>query len=256
MTLQVDEAEVRRALAPLLEDPRFRRGIENMTNDPFFLAFFLTSVSQGEGLGEHAVKLIGQDELASRIEDLKRQELEERGHKQQTIDAARELFPGYFEGGRYRYEGALEGAAYYGEVLERNRQRLKDVGRYSRLNLYMTTTFAYEVMVMLLYRAAADAVARSSLPAPVRDRVAVVLERILSEEETHLGVLEQHDALLETPREELSEEATSMLDALAALRAEDYIHPAELAVRQIVASTGRYADAAGYRSEIESAAAG
>lgn len=46
-------------------------------------------------------------------------------------------------------------------MLEKNRARLKELGHYYRLNLYMTTTFAYEVMVMLLYRAVADAVVTS-----------------------------------------------------------------------------------------------
>jgi hypothetical protein len=255
MTLSLDESGLCKGLEPLLEDPLFRRGVDNLAGDPFFVAFFLASVSQGEGLGASAVALIGQEELAQRFQDLKKQELEERGHEEQTIDAARELFPEYFEGGRYRFEKALQGATYYVKVLEENRQRLKDIGRYSRLNLYMTTTFAYEVMVLLLYRAVADAIRRSALPAGVRERVAGVIERILAEEETHLGVLDQHGALLDLPRGDLSEDATSMLGALRSLEDEDYRFPSELAVRQVVQMTSRYADAERYRAEIESAAA-
>lgn len=254
MTLALDESALCRDLAVLLEEPDFRRGVENLAGDPFFVAFFLASVSQGEGLGEHAVALIGQEELARRIEDLKKQELEERGHKELTIDAAAELFPEYFENGVYRYEKSLTGATYYVEVLEENRQRLKTLGRYSRLNLYMTTTFAYEVMVLLLYSAVARAIRNSPLPAPVRERVAGVIDRILSEEETHLGVVEQHNALLAAPRSDLSEEAVTMLDALRALDAEDYRFPAERAVRQVVRMTERYADAERYRAEIQSGA--
>jgi hypothetical protein len=256
MTLSLDEAALCRELAPLLDDPEFRRGVTNLAADPFFVAFFLASVSQGEGLGEHAVALIGQEELARRIQDLKRQELEERGHKEQTLAAAVELFPEHFENGVYRHAAALQGATYYVAVLEENRQRLKRLGRYSRLNLYMTTTFAYEVMVMLLYRAVADAIARSDLAPAVRTRVVSVIERILGEEETHLGVVDQHNALLDAARGSLSGEAAAMLDALAELEVEDYRFPAERAVRQVVATTRRYADAAGYRAEIEAAGTG
>jgi hypothetical protein len=253
VTLSLDESALCEELAPLLDDAVFRRGIANLAGDPFFVAFFLASVSQGEGLGEAAVALIGQEELARRIWDLKRQELEERGHKEQTLEVARALFPEYFDGDRYRHEKALQGTPYYVEVLEENRRRLKDIGRYSRLNLYMTTTFAYEVMVMLLYRAVADAIARSDLPEAVRTRVGDVIEHILGEEETHLGVVDQHNALLAAPRPGLSDAAASMLDALGELEEEDYRFPAERAVRQVVAMMSRYADAAAYRAEIESA---
>lgn len=254
MSLTLDESALCRELAPLLDDPEFQQGVANMAGDPFFVAFFLASVSQGEGLGESAVALIGQEELAQRIRELKQQEREERGHKEQTIEAARKLFPEYFADGRYRYEKGLQGAAYYVEVLEENRRRLKQIGRYSRLNLYMTTTFAYEVMVMLMYRAMADAIGRSALPADVREHVVGVIDRILSEEETHLGVVDQHNALLETPRGDLSHDAVSMLEALRQLEAEDYRFPAERAVRQVRKMTLRYLDAARYRAEIESAA--
>lgn len=252
MNLALDESALCGELEPLLDDDRCRQGIANLAGDPFFVAFFLASVSQGEGLGESAVALIGQEELARRIRDLKKQELEERGHKEQTIEVAVALFPEYFEDGRYLYEKALQGTPYYVEVLEENRRRLKEIGRYSRLNLYMTTTFAYEVMVMLLYRAVADAIERSALPEGPRARVVDVIERILGEEETHLSVVDQHNALLAVTRSELSEAAASMLDVLGELEAEDYRFPAERAVRQVVAMMRRYADAAAYRTEIES----
>jgi hypothetical protein len=255
MAIELDEHALRNALEPLLDEPRFRRGLENLVNDPFFVAYFLASVSQGEALGEKAVGLIGQEELARRIHDLERQEREERGHKERTIETAQALFPEYFPGGRYRYQGALDGAPYYVTVLEENRKRLKQAGRYSRLTLYLTTTFAYEVMVMLLYAAVAEAMAGSRLPAPVRDRVAAVLKSILDEEETHLGVIEQHNALLTTAREGLSERARELLDSLAPLEAEDFRAPAELAVREVVATTSRYAEPERYRAEIEAAGA-
>ena len=110
-------------------------------------------------------------------------------------------------------------------------------------------------MVLLLYRAVADAMLRSALPAGVRECVAGVIERILSEEETHLGGLDQHSALLDLPRGDLSEEAASMLHALRDLEDEDYRFPSERTVRQVVQMTSRYADAERYRAVIESAAA-
>jgi hypothetical protein len=62
--IRLDENQVARDLEPLLEVPCFRVGATNLADDPFFVAFFLVSVSQGEGLGEAAVAMIGQDELA------------------------------------------------------------------------------------------------------------------------------------------------------------------------------------------------
>ena len=47
---------------------------------------------------------------------------------------------------------------HYLDVLQQNRERLKDRGVYSRLNLYLTTTFGYEIMVGLYYGAVIDAV--------------------------------------------------------------------------------------------------
>lgn len=254
MGIVLDEASLARELSVLLTDPGFERGVAQLTCDPFFLAFFLVSVSQGEGLGEAAVAMIGQEEIAGRIRDLRRQEEEERGHKERTIDTARELFPHYFDGERYRYAAALEGRAYYVAVLEANRDRLKRRSRYSRLNLYFTTTFAYEVMVMLLYGAVAAAVAGSWLPGRVRRRVGAVLDGILAEEATHLDVIDQHNALLEGPRESLSDNARRMLEELALLEAEDYRAPAELAVCEIVAKTRLYADGERYRAVIEASA--
>lgn len=251
--IDLDEARLIEELAPLLAAPRCVRGIENLANDPFFVAFFLTSVSQGEGLGEAAVGMIGQEELADQIRDLHRQEREECQHKERTIDAARALFPEYFRDGRYAFADRLEGMAYYVAVLEAVRERLKEQGRYSRLNLYLTTTFGYEAMVLLLYGAVADALRRSRLPEAIRTRVADVIDGILAEEETHLGVVDQHNTLLALDdgiRARLSQDAREMLDALAVLSAEDYRFAADLAVRQVVRMMDRYADPARCRAEI------
>lgn len=252
MTIKLEEGEVAAKLAPLLNDPSFRTGIDNLTGDDFFIVFFLASVSQGEGLGEAAVGMIGQEELAQRIRELKRHELEERGHKERTIEVALELFPEYFDDGAYRYPDSLQGREYYIEVLNQNRARLKQCGHYSRLNQYLTTTFGYEIMVVLLYRAVADALRDSELPQATRDRVVGVLDGILAEEETHVNIIQQHNALLATPREDLSQDARDMLDALSKLDAEDYLYPAELSVRQIVTMMSRYADPETYRAAIES----
>ena len=88
-----------------------------------------------------------------------------------------------------------------------------------------------------------------------RERVEAVLRGILAEEETHLGVIDQHNALLAADRESLSEEAGGLLDALATLQADDYRHPAAHAVEQVVAMMRRYADPERQRAEIEASAA-
>jgi hypothetical protein len=255
MSVDIDQDHVCRSLAPLLDDAGFRKGVAHLADDPFMVAHFLVSVSQGEGLGEAAVGMIGQEEVACFIDDLKRQEREERGHKEQTLEAARELFPDCFDGGRYRYDGALEGATYYLAVLHANRDRLRRLGRFSRLNQYLTTTFGYEIMVVLLYRAVADAIAASRLAAKVSDRVVGVLESILAEEETHLGVIDQHNALLATSRRGLSDEACDLLEVLGSLEESDYTFPARRAVEQLVAMMTAYEDPALRREEIEASVA-
>ena len=254
MTIQIDPKELCRRLSALLDTDRFRLGVANLAGDRFFVAHFLASVSQGEGLGEAAVGMIGQDELAGRIRDLKRHELEERGHKEQTLDVATELFPEHFEGGHYRYPDALDGRVYYVAVLEANRKRLEERDRYSRLNLYLTTTFAYEVMVVLLYRAVADAIAASPLDETLRSRIGGVLESILVEEETHLGVLDQHAALHATDRSDLGFDAALMLDRLERLEESDYEIPARHAVAEVEGMMAQYSDPARRRAEIQAGA--
>ena len=255
MTIALDERAMRDALAPLLDAPEVRAGLENLARDPFFLAFFLMSVSQGEGLGEAAVGMVRQEEVAELVLDLRRQEAEEKGHKEVTSRVALELFPEFFDDGGYRYRKALRGAPYYVAVLDANRARLRAVGRYSRLNLYLTTTFGYEVMVLLLYQAVARAVEASHPSRRVRDRVVAVLEGILREEETHLDVADQHRALLAADRGALSSEARSLLDALEPLGPGDYAFAAELSVREVVRTMADYADPVRYRAEIEASAA-
>ncbi len=251
MRVELHEAGVREKLAVHLQGPQVKQGLAHMVNDPFLLAFFLMSVSEGEGMGEAGVAAIRDEEIARLLHDIERQEREEGGHEQGPLELARELFPEYFDGGVYRYASKLTGREYYLTVLQQNRQHLKDRGLYSRLNLYLTTTFGYEVMVVLYYGATIDALEASALPASTRRRVAAELRRILSEEETHLEIEEQHNTLLRADRSALGPRAVELLDALARLSAEDYHWAAELAMREVARSIERYAAGPDFRREIE-----
>jgi hypothetical protein len=111
MKLSLDERSAREELVPLLDDERVRRGLAELAADPFLLAFFLMTVSQGEGLGEAGVAAIRHQEIAALLHELDRQEREERGHKEGTRELVGRLFPELFEGGRYRYESMLTGAS-------------------------------------------------------------------------------------------------------------------------------------------------
>jgi hypothetical protein len=251
MTLTLDEATVRERLRPLLDVEAIRRSLHNIANDPFLLSIFLMGVSQGEALGEVGVATIRQEEIAGLIHELRRQELEEHGHHAGTRLVVEELFPELFDGGgRFRYHDALNAAQYYFRVRDANRAHLRERGVYSRVNLYLTTTFGYEVLVQLLYNAAIETLRRSTLPAAMTERVIMVLTMILRQEETHLETIAQHNALLAAPRGTLSADACALLDALARLSAEDYEWAAELAVREIVPTMQAYADPVALRARI------
>lgn len=252
--IALDESALRQKLSHYLAEDLVQQGLREMVADPFLLAFFLMSVSEGEAMGEAGVTAILEEELAALLRELERQQREEAGHKQLSQDLARELFPEYFDAGIYRYASQLTGREYYMAVLQENRQHLKDRGAYSRLNLYLTTTLGYEIMVALYYRAVIDAVQGSSLPPAIRDRVAAQLRRILAEEETHLGIAAQHDLLLAADRSGLGARTALLLDRLDSLTPEDYAWAAELSMRKIVEMVGRYAAGARYRAAIESAA--
>src|SRR5215468_1165839 len=248
--LVLDETAVRNRLAPLIEDPTFRRATTNLAGDRLFLSVFLMVVSLGEGLGEAGVTAIGQEEVARLMHDLRRQEFEEHGHMESARLVACELFPDLFAGGHYRYQDRLFGTDYYFTVLEANRTRLRARDRYSRLNLYMTTTFGYEIMVQLLYGAVIEAVCRSPLSEVIRERVEFVLTAILRQEDTHLGLIAQHNALLAANRSALSASACAALEQLARLDVEDYEWAAERAVCEIVSSVAVYADPAAVRAHL------
>jgi hypothetical protein len=252
MPLCLDESTLKAALAPILDVPEFRRGLANMIADPVCFSVFLMGVREGELLGERAVATLRQREIASLLDGLRQQELEEHGHGESAGMIARELFPETFDAaGAYRYPQASSGMPYYLHVREANRERLKALGRYTPLNLYLTTTFGYEIMVDLFYRAVIAAVRASALPPKARDRADLVLSMILAQEETHLGLVEQHKALLEVDASALSGEARTMLAALAALDDEDYAWVAVLAVRTVVPTVTRFLDVAEFRAELD-----
>src|SRR5262249_14839181 len=70
-----------------------------------------------------------------------------------------------------------------------------------------------------------------------------VLTVILRQEETHLGLIAQHNALLAADRSRLSPAAVEALEQLGRLEAADYEWAAELAGREIVRLYAGYADA-------------
>jgi hypothetical protein len=113
MSVEPDEGAVRGKLAHYLEGPEVKRGLEEMVADRFLLALFLMSVSEGEAMGEKGVAALREEEIARLIHDIERQEREERGHKEGSLELSREIFPEYFEGGEYRYADQLTGRNCY-----------------------------------------------------------------------------------------------------------------------------------------------
>ena len=251
MTINLNEEAIRKKFAHYMDDPSVVEGLARMVSDRFLLAFFLMSVSEGEAMGEAGVAAIREEEIAKLIHDIERQQREEGGHKQLSLDLARDLFPEYFDDGEYRYGDKLMGRDYYLTVLQENRGRLKDRGAYSRLNLYLTTTFGYEIMVGLHYGAVIDAVAASDLAPELKNPIVTQLRRILDEEETHLEIATQHNALLAADRSGLGERTALLLEALETLTTDDYEWAAELSMKEIVKMMGRYATGPRFRAEIE-----
>jgi hypothetical protein len=252
VAIELNENAIREKFSHYMNDPSLVQGLAEMVSDPFLLAFFLMSVSEGEAMGEAGVAAIREEEIAKLIQDIERQQREEGGHKQLSLDLAREFFPEYFDDGEYRYGDKLTGRDYYLTVLQENRGRLKDRGAYSRLNLYLTTTFGYEIMVGLYYGAAIDAVATSGLPAGMKDRIVTQLRRILDEEDTHLEIATQHNALLAADRSGLGQRTVELLESLETLTTDDYEWAAELSMKEVVKMVGRYAAGPHFRAEIES----
>ena len=255
MTIELSEDATRAKYAHYMDEPQVVKGIHEKVHDRFLLAYFLMSVSEGEAMGEAGVASIREEEIANLIEDIERQQIEEAGHKQLTLDLARELFPEFFEDGQYRWSDRLFGREYYVTVLQQNRDYLKERGAYSKLNLYLTTTFGYEIMVGLYYGAVLDAIGASDLEPDLKDPLLKQLRRILDEEDTHLEIATQHNHLLEADRAGLSPKTVELLDQLEKLTADDYEYAAELSMKQIAKTIGRYAEGARYRAQIEAGGA-
>lgn len=256
MAIDLNERAIRSKYAHCMNEPSVVQGLAEMVSDRFLLAYFLMSVSEGEAMGEAGVAAIREEEIARLIHDIERQEREEAGHKQLSLDLARGLFPEFFDDGVYRHRDKLTGRDYYLTVLAKNRERLKERGRYTRLNLYLTTTFGYEIMVGLYYAAVIDAVVASGLTPDVKDPIVAQLRRILEEEDTHLEIATQHNALLSSDREGLSTRTVELLEGLEGLTTDDYEWAAELSMQEVVELIGRYAAGPAFRAELEGAPAG
>jgi len=256
MAIELNEDEISKKLAHYLDDPAVVAGLEAMVADPFLLAYFLMSVSEGEALGEAGVGMIREEEVAKLIHDIERQQREEGGHKELTLDLAKDFFPEFFDDGEYRYRENLTGRDYYIYVLQENRARLKSIDAYSRLNLYLTTTFGYEIMVGLYYGRVIDAIAASDLAPELKDPICAQLRRILDEEDTHLEIATQHNVLIEADRASLGARTVELLEALETLSQDDYEWAAELSMKEIVKTVGRYAAGPRFRAEIESGTMG
>lgn len=256
MTIELSEEATRARFAHTMHEPQVVRGIQAKIHDRFLLAYFLMSVSEGEAMGEAGVASIREEEIARLIHDIERQQREEAGHKQLSFDLARELFPEFFDDGGYRWADRLNGREYYVTVLQANRDHLKERGAYSKLNLYLTTTFGYEIMVGLYYGAVLDAIAASDLEPALKDPLVARLRRILDEEDTHLEIATQHNHLLAADRKRLTPRTIELLDALEKLTVDDYEWAAELSMKHIVKSIERYVDGTLYPPELDSGAAG
>ena len=112
-----------------------------------------------------------------------------------------------------------------------------------------------------------EALADPTQSAPWMSRIYSVIERerekirnaegregILAEEATHVGVVDQHNALLASPRDDLSPRACELLDRLECVTADDYLHCAERSVYEVVSMMRRYSQPTRIRTEIEAGA--
>jgi hypothetical protein len=239
----LDDMALRERLRPLVDDARLRQAIANVSADRLFLSLYLMGVSHGEGVDEAAVTAIGQDEIARLFQ-------EPRAPAGEARLVAEVVFAEFFDHGQYRYEDHVLGRESYFRVREANRRRLRERGKYSGLNLYLTTTFGHALMSELVHAAMRDALGRSPLPRPVTDRIASLLVTLPRPNESHVVVIARHNALLAADRAALSPTAVEAIDLLDRLMAGDYEAAAELAAGEIVASWLPYADAAAVRARI------
>jgi hypothetical protein len=235
--IELDEHAVRERLRPLVDDGRFRDAIANISADPLLLSLFLMGTTHAEDLAEAGVAAIGDDEIGRLLGG--------PGRPSGTRALVEELFPDCFDHGQFRYEDHVFGRDLHLTVREANRRRLRERGRYSPLNLHLTTTFALDVGAGLLDGAMVDALGRSPLAPSTRERVAALLAA-----STDGGQIARHNALLAIDRRALSPAASEAIDLLARLGAADYVSAAELAVRELVAAYVPYADPAALRARL------
>jgi hypothetical protein len=242
--IELDEHQLRERLRPLADDQRFRDAIANVTTEPLLLSLFLMGVSQSEGLDEAEVAAIGTEEIVRLVRGLR------RSHGAGMRAVVEELFPEFFDHGQYRYEDNVFGRDDYLAVREANRRRLRERGRYSPLNLHLTTSFGQEMMADVLHGTVGDALARSRLSHTVTEKVTAALARGRGGTAADAGPIAQHNALLATDRRALSPAAVEAVEGLASLTPADYVWTAELAVREMVAAYVPYADAGALRARL------
>jgi len=245
----VDDMALRERLRPLVDDARLRQAIANVSADRLFLSLYLMGLNHAEGLDDAAIAAIGQEEIARLLH-------EPRPITGEARLVAEVVFGEFFDHGQYRYEDHVLGRESYFRVREANLRRLRERGKYSGLNLYLTTTFGHELTSELVHAAMRDALGRSSLPRPVTDRVVSFLGKLPRPNETHVAIIARHNGLLVADRGSLSPRAIETLDLLGRLAAVDYEAAAELAAGEVVASWLPYADAAAVRARIGGATPG
>ena len=238
--IALDEASLRARLHALIDDARLRKAIVNLTADRLLLSLFLVAAAHGEGLAEAGVAAIDEPEIAALLAP---------ATTEATKLAVQDLLPEFFDHGQYRYEDVV-GRDYYFTVREANRRRLRERGRYSSLNLHLTTTFGYGVMVELVYGAVMDALKRSPLPRPLAERAAAGLGTICRRDGDGATILARHDALLTAPRDGLAMSAREALRLLERLTARDYEWAADLAVREVIAAYAPWEDVEAARRRI------
>ena len=236
--MKLDERELRQQLKPLLWNPVVDRLLTRVTNDRTLLSLFLSGVSYLEGIGELAIGAIRNSEMSHLMHDLRRHELEEHGHMTVIQLLIEELFPDLCRDGRHVFESEMFDAAgrqFYHKLRDTARRRLRQLGRYSSLNLYLLFTFGGETLVEMLYGRLIDSLESSTLPRETTERIEITFRMILAQEDTHDVLLtDQHDKLLQADRTGLSASAVETLDCLGRLTTEDYRWMSEFIIREFV----------------------
>jgi len=111
---------------------------------------------------------VGEEEIARFIHDLERQEDEERGHRAQTMETARALFPQRFDGEHCRYQEAPDGATCYLAVLRANRDPLQVLGSLEKSGYEHTARHAVEQVGVMMTAYADPASRRAEIEAAAK----------------------------------------------------------------------------------------